>query len=279
MQLAGIVNQLTTLGDPEPDGKVVLKYLQIARPRYKQLVLSIETLLDVSTLSLEEVTGQLKTVEDDVVEPSIAEGRLLLIEEEWHKKSKKKETRDGSWGGSNGNRSGHGHGPNRGGGHGGRGDGNGSPGWRGNCHRSGKPGHWASECRSKQPMKEYTTQEEEQSLLLVEIDSVQGSVGGKFGGALILDGAAVVGGSCGRQTKAEGAQVLDPVGVGIPDAAPAGMAAAGGEQEIINGKSGGGQELMHLVEQKVCAALNEEGDKDPRWWVLNTGASNHMMGS
>jgi hypothetical protein len=40
MQLAGIVNQLTTLGDPEPDGKVVLKYLQIARPRYKQLGVS-----------------------------------------------------------------------------------------------------------------------------------------------------------------------------------------------------------------------------------------------
>jgi hypothetical protein len=57
MWLAGIVNQLAMLGDPEPDDKVVLKYLRIAKPRYKQLVLSIETILDVSTLSIEEVTG------------------------------------------------------------------------------------------------------------------------------------------------------------------------------------------------------------------------------
>jgi hypothetical protein len=59
MRLADIVHQLATLGDPEPDDKVVLKYLRIARPRYRQLVLSIETLLDVSTLSIEEITGRL----------------------------------------------------------------------------------------------------------------------------------------------------------------------------------------------------------------------------
>jgi hypothetical protein len=100
MRLAGIVNQLATLGDPEPDDKVVLKYLRIARPRYKQLVLSIETLLNVSTLSIEEVTGRLKAAEDDAVESSIAEGKLLLSEEEWVERSKKKETGDGSRGGS-----------------------------------------------------------------------------------------------------------------------------------------------------------------------------------
>jgi hypothetical protein len=45
------------LGDPEDDERVVLKYLRIARPKFKQHVISIETLLDVSTLSIEEVTG------------------------------------------------------------------------------------------------------------------------------------------------------------------------------------------------------------------------------
>jgi hypothetical protein len=91
MRLAGIVNQLATLGDPEPDDKVVLKYLRIAHPRYKQLVLSIETLLDVSTLSIEEVTGHLKTAEEDTIESSVTEGKLLLTEEEWAEKNKKKE--------------------------------------------------------------------------------------------------------------------------------------------------------------------------------------------
>jgi uncharacterized membrane protein YgcG len=131
MRLAGIINQLTTRGDPEPNNKVVLKYLRITRPRYKQLLLSIETLLDVSTLSLEEVTGQLKTLEEDVAEPSTAEGRLLLTEDEWHERSKKKETGEGSWVGSNGGHGGCGRGPGRGGCRGSCGDGNGSPGGAG----------------------------------------------------------------------------------------------------------------------------------------------------
>jgi hypothetical protein len=72
------VNQLTTLSDPEDDEKVVLKYLCITRPRFKQLVISIETLLDVSTLSIEEVTGRLKVAEDNGVEVPTAEEKLLL---------------------------------------------------------------------------------------------------------------------------------------------------------------------------------------------------------
>jgi hypothetical protein len=47
----------------------VEKYLCIVRPRYKQLVLSIETLLDVEELIIEEVTRCLKVAEDDLVEP------------------------------------------------------------------------------------------------------------------------------------------------------------------------------------------------------------------
>jgi hypothetical protein len=82
MQLAGIMNQLATLGDPEDDEKVVLKYIRITRPKFKQLVILIETLLDVSTLSIEEVTGRLKEAEDNSVEVPAVEGKLLLIEEE-----------------------------------------------------------------------------------------------------------------------------------------------------------------------------------------------------
>ena len=63
LRLTTIVNQLATLGDPEPADKVVEKYLRVARPRFNQLILSIETLLDISTLSMEEVTGRLKAAE------------------------------------------------------------------------------------------------------------------------------------------------------------------------------------------------------------------------
>jgi uncharacterized membrane protein YgcG len=181
MRLVGIVHQLVTLGDPEPDDKVVLKYLRIARPRYKQLVLSIETLLGVSTLSIEEVTGRLKAAEDDVVDSPAVEGKLLLTEEEWRERAKKKDMGDASCGGSNGDRGGRSRGSGNRGRCRGRGDSSGSSGGRGNngnCHRCGKPGHWARDYRSKQPMKKeeqvYTTQEEEPSLLLAEIETTGG---------------------------------------------------------------------------------------------------------
>jgi hypothetical protein len=41
----------------------------------------------------------LKAVEDDVVESPTVEGKLLLTEEEWCEKSKKKEVGEGSCGG------------------------------------------------------------------------------------------------------------------------------------------------------------------------------------
>lgn len=42
MRLNTIVTQLSTLGDPEPDDKVVEKYLCVARPRFSQLALSMK---------------------------------------------------------------------------------------------------------------------------------------------------------------------------------------------------------------------------------------------
>jgi transposase InsO family protein len=36
---------------------------------------------------------------------------------------------------------------------------------------------------------------------------------------------------------------------------------------------------LHLLENKVLAAFDDSGDQDPRRWVLDTGASNHMTGS
>jgi len=83
LRLTGIVQRLATLGDPEPDAKVVAKYLRVVRPRYKQLGISIETLLDISALSIEEITGRLKAADDvDPTPPQAASGKLLLTEEQ-----------------------------------------------------------------------------------------------------------------------------------------------------------------------------------------------------
>ncbi|XP_066360868.1 uncharacterized protein [Miscanthus floridulus] len=105
LRMTGIVQRLATLGDPEPDEKVVAKYLRVVRPRYKQLVILIETLLDISQLSIEEVTGRLKA--DDDVEPSppqTVSGKLLLTEEQWVEKYKKKDRESGRGGFSSGSR-------------------------------------------------------------------------------------------------------------------------------------------------------------------------------
>jgi hypothetical protein len=64
LRLSNLVQRLAILGDLEPGPKVVDKYLRVARPRYRQLVISIETLLDINEPSIEEVTGRLKAADD-----------------------------------------------------------------------------------------------------------------------------------------------------------------------------------------------------------------------
>lgn len=87
LRFTGIIQLLADLGDPEPDTKAVKKYLRIVRPRYKQLVISMEAFADLSKMSVEETTGTLKSadeVEEESLPPSSnSSGQLLLAHEEW----------------------------------------------------------------------------------------------------------------------------------------------------------------------------------------------------
>jgi hypothetical protein len=217
MRLSGMVNQLAVLGDLEPDDKVVLKFLRIARPRFKQLVISIETLLDVSTLSLEEVTSCLRSAEEDGGALPSSEGKLYLIEQEWVERSKKKEAEGSSSSGGGRGKGGGGGGRGRGRGRG-RGDGSGG---KGNCHRCGKPCHWARNCQTKNPKKgkeeqAFTTQEEEESLLFVELQSVAAiEDGGSSGGDADPGGrdADLSGGDL--EDACAGGDIQAPIGAGV----------------------------------------------------------------
>ena len=144
LRLTNITQRMATLGDPEPDHRVVAKYLRVARPQYMQLVISIETLLDVSQLSIEEVTGRLKAADDDEPSPpQNASGKLLLTEEQWIEKYKRKGQESSRGGSSSGGR-GKGRGRGRG-----RGSGEPRPPPDSPCPRCGKKGHWASDCRKQ----------------------------------------------------------------------------------------------------------------------------------
>lgn len=176
MRLTSTVNQLATLGDPEPADKVVEKYLRVARPRFTQLVLSIETLLDISTLSLEEVTGRLKAAEDAMPLPSSSSdnaGKLYLTEEEWLERHKKKEQEAKKNSGSPSNRGKRRGGKGRNGGGAGVGGAentnSGAARREDKCRNCGKYGHWAKDCRSKPKRDEqvHVAQDDEPTLLLL----------------------------------------------------------------------------------------------------------------
>jgi hypothetical protein len=97
------VQRLAILRDPEPDTKALKKFLRVVHPKYKQLIASMEAFTDLSTLTIEEVTGTLKSSDDANEEaapppPNSTSGKLLLTKEEWLEKYKQE---DPGWGGSN----------------------------------------------------------------------------------------------------------------------------------------------------------------------------------
>jgi hypothetical protein len=73
LRFFGILQRLADLGDIKLDAKAVKKYLRVVWPRCKQLVVSMEAFVDVSKLSIEEITGTLKSsddAEEDMPPPS-----------------------------------------------------------------------------------------------------------------------------------------------------------------------------------------------------------------
>lgn len=91
LQLTSLVNQLAVLGDKIGEEEVVAKYLRVVPAKFAQIALSIGTLLDLSELSIEDVTGRLKAVEEWVEAPTQVAGDKLLLTEEWAARVKERQ--------------------------------------------------------------------------------------------------------------------------------------------------------------------------------------------
>lgn len=64
IRLTTFVNDLEVLCGPVADHKIVLKFLQSVPQPYKQMVMDIESLLDLQTLSIEEFTDRLLVIQE-----------------------------------------------------------------------------------------------------------------------------------------------------------------------------------------------------------------------
>ena len=61
MRITGLANSITTLGGSISETEIVKKMLQVVLDHLEQVAISIETLLDVNDLMVEEVTGNCVT--------------------------------------------------------------------------------------------------------------------------------------------------------------------------------------------------------------------------
>ncbi|XP_078446878.1 uncharacterized protein LOC144715771 [Wolffia australiana] len=152
LRLNSMAVTLTTLGDKIEERQVVEKIIRSV-PNVSGRSWS-PSLVDVSTLTVADLTGRLKAAEDAFEEtPSSMhhEGKLYLTEEEWNARQKKQYVGRGS---SNSARRGR--------------RGVGQP--EATRRKCEKLGHWARECRSKSKKEQaHVVQEEEgASLFFVE---------------------------------------------------------------------------------------------------------------
>ncbi|XP_062232774.1 uncharacterized protein LOC133930085 [Phragmites australis] len=266
LRLEGMAAHLITLSEEVKDADIVAKMLRSVPPRFKQIAIAIKTLLDVSTMTVAELTGLLKEAEESFEEVPASlqhEGKLYLTEEEWDARRKRREAEYGG-GASSGS-------ARRGGGGGRRGRGRGRAGGSSNgpansnkpkgdeCHRCGKTGHWARDCRSK-PKREqaHAVQDEEEASLCFASCST------------ILPSPAPPQSSATQPTPPAVASLAGA------DSAPLGAL-------HHHGDGGSGQTppvaQIEIREEKVFAQLGEEEEREAETWVLDSGATNHMSGS
>jgi hypothetical protein len=96
VRLTNLMEQMACNGGTDlTEEHAVEKFLRCMPKRYAQIVNSIETLLDFEQLTIEDVTGRLKAVQEREQapdpEPGAVGGKLLYTAEQWHAFEKKED--------------------------------------------------------------------------------------------------------------------------------------------------------------------------------------------
>jgi hypothetical protein len=83
-----LMQQLARYGDNDIDEeRAIEKFLRVVPKKYSQVTIAIEMLLDFSELSIEEVTGCLKAIDNRKQLPPLEsvtiDGKLLFTKEQW----------------------------------------------------------------------------------------------------------------------------------------------------------------------------------------------------